>query len=250
LKGDTIACLLQKIEQNRIALSSVADVKCGLGAYGHGNGIPLQTAEMIKNRVYHSTTAKGDNWFKYIEGEDVKRYSYGWKKKEYLKYGKNLREPRNNWTLFSSPRILVRQIPSPLPYCINACYAEETFLNDRNSMNIINIKVPPLFLLGVLNSRVVSYWFAYKFGKLQRELFPQFKINELAQFPIPDVSVKKQRPIIALVDKILNVKKQNPTTDTSNLERKTDRLVYELYELTEDEIKTIEQSKRLSDQND
>ena len=60
-------------------------------------------------------------------------------KKEYLKYGDNLAAPRKNWSLYSSPRILVRQIPSKLPYCINACFTDEVILNDRNSMNIINI---------------------------------------------------------------------------------------------------------------
>jgi hypothetical protein len=193
LKGNETFSLLDKIENNAVPLSEIAKVKCGLGAYGHGNGIPPQTKDMIINRVYHSKIKRGDDWFKYIEGEDVKRYFCGWKNGEYLKYGKHLREPRNDWNLFSTPRILVRQIPSPLPYCINACYTEETFLNDRNSMNIIYIKVSPLYLLGVLNSRVVSYWFAYKFGKLQRGIFPQFKINELAQFPIPTVSLAAQR---------------------------------------------------------
>ena len=38
--------------------------------------------------------------YEYIEGEDVKRYLITWKYGEYLKYGKHLREPRNNWGLF------------------------------------------------------------------------------------------------------------------------------------------------------
>ena len=177
---------------------------------------------------------------KYIEGEDVKRYECTWNKQEYLKYGKHLREPRSDWNLFSTPRLLVRQIPSPLPYCINACYTEETFLNDRNSMNIIHARVSPLFLLGILNSRVISYWFAHKFGKLQRGIFPQFKINELAQFPIPNVAPGKQRPIITLVEKILTAKQTNPQANTSGLERKIDKLVYALYGLTEKEIALVE----------
>ncbi|MDR2757179.1 MAG: N-6 DNA methylase [Planctomycetaceae bacterium] len=240
IKGKKTWTLLEKIENNGIALSQIAKVKCGLGAYGHGNGIPPQTKEMITNRVYHSKIKKGGDWFKYIEGEDVMRYFCGWNNEEYLKYGKHLREPRNDWNLFSTPRILVRQIPSPLPYCINACYTEETLLNDRNSMNIVYIKVSPLYLLGVLNSRVISYWFAYKFGKLQRGIFPQFKINELAQFPIPNASSDKQKPIIALVKKIFVAKKKNPAADTSTLEQQIDSLIYGLYGITPKEQAIIE----------
>jgi hypothetical protein len=92
-----------------------------------------------------------------------------------------------------------------------------------------------------LNSRVISYWFAYKFGKLQRGIFPQIKINELAQFPIPNVSSDKQRPIINLVNKILSAKKKNPAADTSTFEQQIDAIVYKLYDITPKEQKIIEQ---------
>jgi hypothetical protein len=44
------------------------------------------------------------------------------------------------------------------------------------------------------------------------------------------------------VDKILAAKKQNPQTDTSEWENEIDELVYRLYDLTEDEIKIIEEN--------
>ena len=46
--------------------------------------------------------------------------------------------------------------------------------------------------------------------------------------------------IEALVDKILAAKKQNPQTDTSHWELEIDKLVYELYGLTEEEIRIVE----------
>jgi hypothetical protein len=46
-----------------------------------------------------------------------------------------------------------------------------------------------------------------------------------------------------LVDKILAAKQQNPQTDTSEWENEIDKLVYRLYELTEEEIKIIEGGK-------
>jgi hypothetical protein len=240
IKGDETLYLLEKIESNCVQLSEIADVKAALVAYETGAGEPPQTEEQKKNRVFHSKYMK-KGYIKYLDGCDVCRYYLGWSG-DFLKYGKHLAAPRKNFDIFSTPRILVRQIPSSLPFCINACYTEETLLNDRNSMNIIYIKVSPLYLLGVLNSRVVSYWFVYKFGKLQRGIFPQFKINELAQFPIPNISIDQQQPIIALVDKILSAKKKNPTADTSTFEQQIDTLIYKLYNLTPDEQNIIEQS--------
>ena len=245
--GETID-LVTKIEKGGRPLKEFASVKCGLGAYGRGDGIPPQTDEMIKERIYHSKTKEGEKWFKYVEGVDVKRYLLGWIREEYLKWGKHLREPRNDWRLFSTPRILVRQIPSPPPYCINACFTEETFLNDRNSMNIINISINPLLVLAFLNSRLMSYWFIHKFGKMQRGIFPQFKINELAIFPMPRYFAPHEERLIVLVDNILSAKAANFKADTSQLEKQIDELVYKLYDLSYEEVLVVDKDFWLSEE--
>jgi hypothetical protein len=52
-----------------------------------------------------------------------------------------------------------------------------------------------------------------------------------------------QQPVITLVGRILSTKKSNPQADTSALEAEIDRLVYDLYGLTKDEIKIVEDNK-------
>ena len=239
-KSNEFICIIEKIEESSRMLNSLSEVKAGLQAYEVGKGCPVQTAEMKDARVYHSLQKLDNTYYPYIDGNDVKRYELTWERKEYLKYGENLAAPRKNWTLYSSPRILVRQIPSKPPYCINACYTDKVILNDRNSMNIINIKCHPLYLLAVLNSRPISFWFAHKFGKLQRGLFPQFKINELASFPIPSCSKEQEKQLAELANKIMVAKEADFNADTIALETEIDRLVYQLYGLTEDEIAVIE----------
>jgi adenine-specific DNA-methyltransferase len=49
-----------------------------------------------------------------------------------------------------------------------------------------------------------------------------------------------QSNIEILVNEILFEKKQNPSADTTDLEAQIDQLVYQLYDLTEEEIKIIE----------
>ena len=109
-------------------------------------------------------------------------------------------------------------------------------------MNIINIRESPECVLGILNSRLTSFWFIYKFGKMQRETFPQFKVNELAQFLLPKNRNKKQNEIAEVVRQILMVKKLDPRADITVLEREIDGLVYELYRLTKDEIAIVEKA--------
>jgi tRNA1(Val) A37 N6-methylase TrmN6 len=239
--------LLEKIELQSIQIKTIADVKAGLQAYERGKGNPPQTEEIKENRVYHSTTKINDDYIKYLDGKDVCRYYLGWSG-EYLKYGDNLASPRKDFSLFSTPRILVRQIPSPLPYSINACFTQEIILNDRNSMNIINLQENPMLILGIFNSKLISYWFAHKFGKLQRGIFPQFKVNELATFPIPKNFGNYQQPVIKLVDEILKKKKKDVKADVSELEQKIDNLVYKLYELTYEEVKITDPEFVLTEQ--
>ena len=49
-----------------------------------------------------------------------------------------------------------------------------------------------------------------------------------------------QAPVIEKVNQILNLKKEDSKADTSELEAEIDRMVYELYELTEEEILIVE----------
>ena len=239
-KGDDDFNIIMKMEEHSKPLSSYAQVKCGIKAYQVGKGHPAQSKEEKINRVFHSKTKEGDDYFKYLEGSDVKRYNLTWDNKEYIWYGDHLAEPRRNWNLFSSVRILVRQIPSKPPYCINAVLTHLVYINDLNSMNIIDIQCNPYYILSILNSRPISFWFAQKFGKLQRGLFPQFKINELASFPIPSCGKEQEKQLAELANKIMFAKEADSNTDTIALETEIDRLVYQLYGLTEDEIRIVE----------
>ena len=51
-----------------------------------------------------------------------------------------------------------------------------------------------------------------------------------------------QRPFVRLVDEILEAKASDPDADTSHLEWEIDRLVYDLYGLTDEEDTAIERS--------
>lgn len=64
----------------------------------------------------------------------------------------------------------------------------------------------------------------------------------IEKLPIPKITKSNQKivnEIIALVDEILAVKAKDSATDTSKLESQIDKLVYESYNLTDAEIKII-----------
>ncbi len=236
-KDTGVTGLLGKINTQSIRLTQVADVKAGLVAYEIGKGSPPQTKVMKEKRVYHSISKINGKYIKYLDGKDVCRYELDWSG-EFLKYGNNLAAPRKDFRLYSTKRILVRQIPAKPPYCIHACLVEETLLNDRNSMNVINFRESPECILGILNSRLTSFWFVHTYGKMQRNTFPQFKVNELANFPLPKGRHEKQEDIAKIVREIMVAKR--PETDIIQLDRQIDQMVYELYGLTPEEIAVVE----------
>src|SRR3989338_7443905 len=240
-KAGGAAELLLKIENCSEFLDSLSDVKAGLKAYETGKGYPLQTKQMKENRIYHSTKKIGSDYYKYLDGKDVCRYYIGWSG-EYLKYGNNLAAPRKDFSLYSTKRILVRQIPAKPPYCLHACLTKEILLNDLNSMNVINLKEDPELLLGIINSRLISFWFLHKFGKLQRGIFPQFKVNELAMFPIARNREPYKQRIIQLVKQIMKIKEIDPNAKTEKYDKEIDELVMDIYGLTKEEREIVYKS--------
>jgi Eco57I restriction-modification methylase/TaqI-like C-terminal specificity domain len=243
LKSEDTSPLVKAIESKAQKLADYAQVKAGLMAYEVGKGTPPQTKQMKDERVYHSTERMDESYITYLDGKDVSRFHRGWSG-DYLKYGPNLAAPRKI-DLFNTPRILVRQIPAKPPYCIHACFEEKYILNDRNSMNVIQISCDPLFLLGVLNSKAISYWFIHKFGKLQRGIFPQFKINELKIFPVPRIEEDLESKISATSKKLIELMKNEEKTKTilaqlEELNQTLDALVYQAFELDEQQVLEIE----------
>ncbi len=223
----------------RLERPEIATVKAGIMAYETGKGKPKMTAQDKDNRIYHAREKLDDSYRPYLDGENVSRYKLTWNG-EYVKYGENLaamRDPK----LFEKPRILVRQIPSKIEYSIEAVYVDSDVINDRNSMVITDIQVNPFYLLGVLNSRLISLWFFMKFDKFQRRLFPQFKVNELGDFPIPDTTDTQQEEVAQLVVQLMEeMKNDSPDTDiVHQLNLKIDDLVMDLFDLKEEEKQIV-----------
>jgi adenine-specific DNA-methyltransferase len=114
------------------------------------------------------------------------------------------------------------------------CYVTQTYFSIKTTR--WNLK----FLTGVLNSKLIAYWLKEK-GKMQGKNY-QIDKEPLLSTPLPLISLEGQENIINLVDIIIRNKRENPNVDISENESKIDKLVYQLYGLTDTEIKIIEES--------
>ncbi|MFP6151237.1 class I SAM-dependent DNA methyltransferase [Helicobacter pylori] len=100
------------------------------------------------------------------------------------------------------------------------------------------------YLLGMLHSKLITFAFKtfYAGGGLGESGY-RYKKAFIERLPIPKITEKNQEladKIIALVDKILQTKEKDPKANTQGLEKEIDALVYQLYHLTDEEIKIIE----------
>lgn len=248
--------LLSKLEENKIQLSDICDFTLGLTPYDKYKG---HSKKLIENREFHSTYKKNKTFKELLSGSDVQRFNVCWGEQEYISYGDWLGAPREK-RFFTEPRILVRQIVSGNPLRIYAGYTEDELYNTQTIFNIIvnpkhsfDIK----FILGILNSQLMNFYHSHKYLDLSKNLFQKILIQNCKKFPFPDIINdfkqynKEYNGLITLTTQMLIAKKEynqaKTESDKNYLERKCesldnqiDKLVYELYGLTEEEIKIVE----------
>lgn len=113
------------------------------------------------------------------------------------------------------------------------CYVSATYyIIQTNRWNMI-------FLTGLFNSKLIAFWLKNK-GKMQGNNY-QVDKEPLLNIPLPQLNDKEQQPIIDLVNQIILLKKNDINTDTSKQEAEIDKIVYQLYGLTDEEIKIVEE---------
>lgn len=108
--------------------------------------------------------------------------------------------------------------------------------NSRKVLEEISSRVSLKYLLAILNSKLADTLLDQIRGKGNIDINPEY----LKNISIPEISLSNQQPFITLVDQILSAKAANPKSDTSQLEKQIDEMVYKLYELTDEEIAIIE----------
>jgi type I restriction-modification system DNA methylase subunit len=240
LKPD-VRLLIKKIRSlNCDPLSNLGEVIQGITPYDKYKG---QSSELIKRRGYHFSYKHDDTCGKWLDGSDVSRYRLRWGS-EWLSYGPWLGAPREP-RFFEGQRLLFREIPGENKR-IQATIAEETYYHGHSitPFKLYSKSYDLRFLLGVVNSELISWYARLTLPNFGKDIFPKLNPQDIKALPIAPSTQKQQAPISKLVDQVLAAKRKDSDADTSELEREIDRLVYQLYNLTPDEIDIVEASAR------
>jgi hypothetical protein len=160
---------------------------------------------------------------------------------EYIKYGDNLREKPSSFDFFTGERILVRRIISR-QFRIMATLTQKPLVVKKDiyifKLNTDRFSIK--YLLSIINSKFVSYLKTKNSTSAKKDDFTQLTMNDIRKLRIPIPTPNQVVNIENIVDQILTAKKSNPKADTSELEKEINQIVYELYGLSEEEIRIIE----------
>ncbi len=204
-----------------------------------------------------------------IRGRDVQKYAINWADmwliatlpslnldieqypaiKEYLEsFGKRLeqsgekgsrKKTNNKWfetqdsiaycKEFDKPKIVWGEISDEPKFAYDdaGIYVEATcFIMTGNDLK---------YLLAVLNSKL-SKWYFERISTTTGMGTNRWKKFKLELLPI--VEIVDMRPVISIVDRIIQFKKEGK--DATQLEAQIDRILYELYGLSEEEVAMVE----------
>ncbi len=123
---------------------------------------------------------------------------------------------------------------------------EHIFFN--NSLFMMTLDVFSLkYILAFMNSNCYKWLITLKTNLIQTGSYAYGAKDKIERLPIPKINSKNEKlanELINLVDEILKAKEQDKNVNTQELENKINSLVYKLYNLTEEEIKIIENKEQ------
>ncbi len=223
--------LSSRLTENKIKLGEIVEVTRGL--------------EIGKDKISADVIGK-----KIIFGEDISRYLI-----KHINYidEKVYQDYKKNDGIFEQEKILIRETGNRL----TVTYDKEGLLTNRSLYCIRSKKCNLFFILGILNSKLIQYFYTKQF-KSDTDIFPKIRIGQVKEIPIPN-SATSATPrdtshhdqLVSLVDQMLEAQKKFhlANIDTEKrlfkqridmLDKQIDKLVYELYGLTEEEVRIVE----------
>jgi len=199
-------------------------------------------------------------WVPALRGSSIDRYIV-YRKDEYLKYGDWLARNWKNRSFYERDKIAVREtgnriiaaLDTEKRYFLSTLYS----VYPKNPDNAHDL----LYVLGILNSRVATFFIKIVAYNLTQGAFTKVRTNQLARLPFRKINFRDRSDssiharMVVLVSRMIKLRARVVLSKTPHektlLERQIaatdkeiDRLVYELYGLTEEEIALVESAAK------
>ncbi len=248
--------LYNKIVNTNKPLSTFCRPWTGIKPFQVGKGKPTQTRKIVDEKPFVKEGDRPDlNWSPLLRGSLINRYINLWNNDYWIKYGEWLAEPKFP-ELFEAPeKIVVRQTGDSI---IGVIVGAGVYL--RNNLHILLPKDKDInlnYILGILNSNLIDFVYTI-INPEKGEALAEIKKEHIEKLPIRiiDFSNKKEvamhDKMVVLVEQMLDLNTRLQSAKLPNerdllsrqiaaTDRQIGQLVYELYNLSSDEIAIIEE---------
>ncbi len=126
-------------------------------------------------------------------------------------------------------------------------YENSGIFLEKTAFMIVSDAYNLKLLTALLNSKLITFYFKnFCGGCILGKSGYQYNKHALEKIPIPQITPQNQELVHKITDcakAILEAKEKDPKANTQKLEKEIDALVYQLYNLTDAEIKTIEEGQ-------
>ena len=217
-----------------------------------GDVVKVKRGVLFDKQLLTDTSVSSDSHL-YFEG-DVYRYQLNMRANHWIEFNDKMRERPKEFIWFNCERLLLRRLVNRKQRLM-ATYISDTLITNKNLYSIIvdNDNLSIYTALGILNSRLISYLYINQVTQATKDDFPQVTIKDFKSLPFPQILSGDYHhdKIVGLVETILGLHKRLveakvPDEKTriqrqiDSTDQQIDKLVYELYELTEEEIGIVE----------
>ncbi len=211
----------------------------------------------MTKRLFHANQKKDEPFKTELLGRDIARYLVEWNGESWVSYGPWLAHAVDE-RFFKGPRLVVQKIRNPmLKQRLVAGYLDD---DETYSAGVLLNVIPKkdtgysiFYVLGLMNSALLNSW--YRANVIDVSI----RVVDLKRLPIRRINFDdpadraRHDRMVALVTEMLDLQKEHAQAERAKEDRRhdlkrridqvdaaVDRLVYELYGLTEEEIKVVE----------
>jgi len=208
--------VINKIVNGTKLLEKCCLVASGLVPYEVGKGLPKQSREDLKNRIYDSDFQIDDSYLNYIVGGSINKCIITPSSTDWLKFGDNLAAPRKNFNFFQK-KIMVRQTSDKIISAIDS----KGYISLKSVHNIVITDTILIYetLLCILNSKLMDFYYKFLVPEEGRT-FAEVKAVNLKRLPIKRIDENfNQKPFIAKAGLMLELNKTFQTKKYKFLSR-------------------------------
>ncbi|MBN1221221.1 MAG: Eco57I restriction-modification methylase domain-containing protein, partial [Anaerolineae bacterium] len=242
-----IAPIISKLKESGLTFGDWFDIQRGVQPYSRQK----HSKEQIKEKFLHADLRLTDEYLPELQGKELSRYYVDPQRTSFIRYCSEIASIRQ-LRMFQGERVVLRRLLTR-KFRLQASLAKETMITTDNVLNLVpcNSDADVPFALGILNSRLISWFYVNISMIAQKDDFPQVHISALSSLTIPVTDKTRHDNLDALVEQMLTLHQQltQPQTPPAKTvlhrqieatDRQIDKLVYELYGLTAEEIKIVE----------